>query len=270
MKIRSNQVSRRLSAAALGALLLAPGLAAAQSSLDMTLTTTYGGPAELHLGSPRPAPYSFSTFTETTQYSTFFGPEISLSTSGYVGTAHDSSAAFQGIVIPDAEAAVFNQFLTRFISPNISVAQIASSLSGTSQFSISDSAPVGSGSLEVATDRSVSASTGSPFYSDGTYTYTANYAAEFYGNLTQDAGTAPSFTDMQAVNWLDQMNVSNWSELTVNSCAGTQCVVDSLTLYGGSTVAVAPVPEADALALSLLGLGFVGFAMSRRRSVRKV
>ncbi len=264
-----HQVSHRLSAAALGAMLLAPGFACAQSTLEMTFDTTYSGTnAELYQGRPRG--YNYTPFTDATSYSAPFGPEIVVNTYAYVGTEHDSSAAVQGVVISDAEAAVFNQFLTTYISPNISVAQIAPQLSGTIAFSIGDEINIGSVPPQAArANYYLNASTGSPFYADGTYTYTATYVEQFEGDLTQTTGSAMSFSDLDAVNWLNQMNLRTSVQLDVDRCAGTQCTSTYLTLYGGGTVTVAPVPEADAFVLSVFGLGFVGFATSRRRSVRK-
>lgn len=64
---------------------------------------------------------------------------------------------------------------------------------------------------------------------------------------------------------------ADYFEFSLNIAAGTHTIAIKGTPYGGSyvgsytlTPVTAPVPEANALALSLAGMGAIGFAASRR------
>lgn len=68
---------------------------------------------------------------------------------------------------------------------------------------------------------------------------------------------------------------ADYYEFNLNIAAGTHTIAIKGTPYGGSyvgsyalTPATAPVPEASALAMGLVGLGMVGFTASRRRRRR--
>ncbi len=284
MKIGLNAFTHRLAPALIGVLLLAPGLAAAQSTLDMTINATY----DQDLASDVFNFYAYSAippFSETTQASAVFAPEtilVAVPSYAYEGMRSQSAAAVQSVVIPDAQAAAFNDLLANWVNPNITVAQIEPHLSGTSTFTVTNlEYPVPYDQLLAQASVYVSAVTGSPFYDDGTNSYWAWYVADFEGSLV--LGTDPSFTSFDqftfsqadAVQWMNQMSFSATAQLDIIRCPDAW-VCDNetlnayadqtyLDLYGNASIAVTAVPEADASMLWLAGLGLVGFAAARRR-----